>query len=87
VAIDGQAPVLLDSGIRCGADVLIALALGAQAVLLGRPWVYGLGLAGQRGVAHVLRVLLADFDLALALSGYASPAELAAHSVVRDVIG
>jgi isopentenyl diphosphate isomerase/L-lactate dehydrogenase-like FMN-dependent dehydrogenase len=87
VAVDGQAPVLLDSGIRCGADVLIALALGAQAVLLGRPWVYGLGLAGQRGVAHVLRVLLADFDLALALSGYASPAELAAHSVVRDVIG
>ena len=87
VAVDGQAPVLLDSGIRCGADVLIALALGAQAVLLGRPWVNGLGLAGQRGVAHVLRVLLADFDLALALSGYASPAELAAHSVVRDVIG
>lgn len=86
-AVDGRAPVLLDSGIRCGADVLIALALGAQAVLLGRPWVYGLGLAGQRGVAHVLRTLLADFDLTLALAGYASPAELGAHSVVRDVIG
>jgi lactate 2-monooxygenase len=81
-AVDGRAPVLLDSGIRCGADVLIALALGAQAVLLGRPWVYGLGLAGQRGVAHVLRVLLADLDLTLALAGYASPSELGAHSVV-----
>lgn len=86
-AVDGRAPVLLDSGIRCGADVLIALALGAQAVLLGRPWVYGLGLAGQCGVTHVLRGLLADFDLVLALSGYASPAELGTHSVVRDVIG
>jgi isopentenyl diphosphate isomerase/L-lactate dehydrogenase-like FMN-dependent dehydrogenase len=86
-AVDGRAPVLLDSGIRCGADVLIALALGAQAVLLGRPWVYGLGLAGQCGVTHVLRGLLADFDLVLALSGHASPAELGAHSVVRDVIG
>jgi lactate 2-monooxygenase len=81
-AVDGRAPVLLDSGIRCGADVLIALALGARAVLLGRPWVYGLGLAGQRGVAHVLRVLLADLDLTLALAGYASPSELGAHSVV-----
>ncbi|MFN2477859.1 MAG: alpha-hydroxy-acid oxidizing protein [Pseudonocardiaceae bacterium] len=86
-AVDGRAPVLLDSGIRCGADVLIALALGAQAVLLGRPWVYGLGLAGQRGVAHVLRILLGDLDLTMALAGYASPAELGAHSVVRDVVG
>lgn len=86
-AVGGRVPVLLDSGIRCGADVLIALALGAQAVLLGRPWVYGLGLAGQRGVTHVLRTLLGDFDLTLALAGYASPAELGAHSVVRDVIG
>ncbi|MGH3962217.1 MAG: alpha-hydroxy-acid oxidizing protein [Pseudonocardiaceae bacterium] len=83
-AVGGRAPVLLDSGIRCGADVLIALALGAHAVLLGRPWVYGLGLAGQRGVAHVLRAVLADLDLALALAGYARPAELNAHAVVRD---
>ncbi|HEV7451791.1 MAG TPA: lactate 2-monooxygenase [Pseudonocardiaceae bacterium] len=82
--VDGRAPVLLDSGIRCGADVLIALALGAQAVLLGRPWVYGLGLAGQRGVAHVLRAVLGDFDLSLALAGYARPSELDAQSVVRE---
>jgi lactate 2-monooxygenase len=86
-AVGGRAPVLLDSGIRCGADVLIALALGAQAVLLGRPWVYGLGLAGQPGVEHVLRGLLADLDLTLALSGHASQSELGAHSVVRDVVG
>lgn len=86
-AVDGRAPVLLDSGIRCGADVLIALALGAQAVLLGRPWVYGLGLAGRRGVEHVLRVFLGDLDLTLALAGYARPAELGAHSVVREGVG
>ena len=86
-AVDGRAPVLLDSGVRCGADVLIALALGAQAVLLGRPWVYGLGLAGQRGVEHVLRVILADVDLTLALAGYARPAELGAHSVVCETVG
>ena len=86
-AVDGRAPVLLDSGVRCGADVLIALALGAQAVLLGRPWVYGLGLAGQRGVEHVLRVILADVDLTLALAGYARPAELSAHSVVCETVG
>jgi isopentenyl diphosphate isomerase/L-lactate dehydrogenase-like FMN-dependent dehydrogenase len=86
-AVDGRAPVLLDSGIRCGADVLIGLALGAQAVLLGRPWVYGLGLAGQRGVEHVLRVTLADLDLTLALAGYARPADLDAHSVVREAVG
>jgi len=83
-AVDGRAPVLLDSGIRCGADVVIALALGAQAVLLGRPWVYGLGLAGQRGVEHVLRAVLGDLDLTLALAGYARPGELSAQSVVRD---
>jgi isopentenyl diphosphate isomerase/L-lactate dehydrogenase-like FMN-dependent dehydrogenase len=85
-AVDGRAPVLCDSGIRCGADVLIALALGAQAVLLGRPWIYGLGLAGQRGVEHVLRVVLGDLDLTLALAGYAQPAELGAHSVVRELV-
>lgn len=86
VAVVGErAPVLLDSGIRCGADVVIALALGARAVLLGRPWVYGLALAGRRGVEHVLRGILGDLDLTLALAGYARPGELAARSVVRDI--
>lgn len=55
-----------------------------QAVLLGRPWVYGLGLAGQGGVEHALRVVLGDFDLTLALAGYARPEELSAHSIVKD---
>jgi lactate 2-monooxygenase len=84
--VGGRAPVLLDSGIRCGADALIALALGARAVLLGRPWIYGLALAGQRGVEHVLRVLLGDLDLTLALAGYASLAELGVHSVIREIV-
>lgn len=83
-AVGGRAPVLLDSGIRCGADVLIALALGARAVLLGRPWVYGLGLAGQLGVEHVLRTVLGDLDLTLALAGYARPDELGAQSVIKE---
>jgi lactate 2-monooxygenase len=84
-AVEGRAEVLLDSGVRSGADALIALALGAQAVLFGRPWVYGLGLAGQRGVEHVLRTLLADLDLTMALSGYANPAELSTQSLAREV--
>lgn len=86
-AADGRAPVLLDSGIRCGADALIALALGAQAVLVGRPWIYGLGLAGQRGVEHALRMILADLDLTLVLAGYSRPSDLSAHSVVRESAG
>ncbi len=61
-----------DSGVRTGADVVKALALGAAAVLLGRPYVYGLALGGEAGVGHVLRCLLADLDLALALSGHRS---------------
>ncbi|MQA16879.1 MAG: alpha-hydroxy-acid oxidizing protein [Pseudonocardiaceae bacterium] len=84
-AVDGRGPVLFDSGVRCGADVVVALALGAQAVMLGRPWIYGLGLAGERGVTHVLRSLLADLDLTLALSGYARPDEVCAETVVTEV--
>ncbi|GAA2425609.1 alpha/beta fold hydrolase [Streptomyces macrosporus] len=75
-AVAGRVPVLMDSGVRSGTDVAKALALGADAVLVGRPYVYGLGLSGQQGVEHVLRCLLAELDLALALTGCASPAEL-----------
>jgi lactate 2-monooxygenase len=71
-----QITVLFDSGIRTGADIAKALALGAQAVFVGRPFLYGLALAGQDGVEHVLRCLLADLDLTLALSGYATHREL-----------
>jgi lactate 2-monooxygenase len=69
-------PVLFDSGIRGGADIFKALALGADAVCLGRPYVWGLALDGQAGVEHVLRCLLAEFDLTLALSGYTSVDQL-----------
>jgi isopentenyl diphosphate isomerase/L-lactate dehydrogenase-like FMN-dependent dehydrogenase len=75
-AVGERVEVLFDSGIRTGADIVKALALGARAVLVGRPWVYGLALGGQDGVKHVLRSLLADLDLALALSGHRTPGEL-----------
>ncbi|MDQ0736434.1 alpha-hydroxy-acid oxidizing protein [Arthrobacter agilis] len=82
--VDGRVPVLFDSGIRTGSDILIALALGATAVLIGRPWVYGLALAGTAGAETVLRNLLAELDIALGLSGHASLAELGSGSVARD---
>jgi L-lactate dehydrogenase (cytochrome) len=79
----GDLPVLFDSGVRTGADACKALALGAAAVLLGRPWVHGLALGGEAGVHHVLRSFLADLDLQAGLSGHASCAELGLGSVVR----
>ena len=75
-AVGGDMPVLFDSGIRSGADIAKALALGAAAVLVGRPWLWGLALDGQAGVEAVLRTLLAELDLTLALSGCASLAEV-----------
>lgn len=68
-ALGPDAIVLMDSGIRTGADVLKALALGADAVLLGRPYAYGLAVGGQEGVETVIRQLMAEIDLTLALSG------------------
>lgn len=75
-AVGGDLTVLFDSGVRTGADVVKALALGARAVLLGRPFMYGLGLGGQAGVEHVLKCLLAEFDLTVALSGGRTLADL-----------
>jgi lactate 2-monooxygenase len=71
-AVGGRVPVLLDSGIRGGADVFKALALGARAVLIGRPYCYGLAIAGAEGVRDVIDNLRADFDLTMGLSGCAS---------------
>jgi len=82
-AVGERLTVLFDSGVRTGADVLKALALGADAVLIGRPYAYGLAHGGQGGVRHVLRSLLADLDLATALSGHRSVAELTGDSLAR----
>ncbi|WP_116114073.1 lactate 2-monooxygenase [Amycolatopsis ruanii] len=83
-AVGDRIEVLFDSGVRTGADILKALALGAKAVLVGRPWVYGLGHAGEDGVRHVLRSLLADLDISLALTGHHSIAELGPESLQRS---
>jgi lactate 2-monooxygenase len=82
-AVPDDFPVLFDSGIRTGADMLKALALGARAVLVGRPYVWGLGLGGEEGVVQVLRGLLADFDLTLALSGYTKPSGVGQEALRR----
>jgi isopentenyl diphosphate isomerase/L-lactate dehydrogenase-like FMN-dependent dehydrogenase len=75
-AVGPDAVVLMDSGIRTGADVVKALALGANAVLLGRPFVYGLAVGGQEGVETVIAQLAAEVDLTMALSGARSVADL-----------
>jgi lactate 2-monooxygenase len=81
-AVAGRIPVLMDSGIRGGADVFKAIALGARAVCLGRPYVYGLALAGADGVGEVIRNLLADFELTMGLAGCRSLAEITRESLV-----
>ena len=72
----GDAPVVFDSGVRTGADVVKALALGASAVGIGRPYAYGLAVGGQEGIEHVLRCLLAEADLTMAIDGYPTIADL-----------
>jgi len=74
--VGGRIPVLMDSGIRSGADVFKAIALGASAVLLGRPYVYGLAIAGEVGVREVLRNMRAEFDLTMGLAGCASVGDI-----------
>jgi lactate 2-monooxygenase len=83
-AVGESCEVLFDSGIRSGSDALKALALGARAVCLGRPYVWGLALGGEQGVVEVLRAFLADLDLNMALSGHASIVEVGAHTLVRN---
>ncbi|QEN13226.1 lactate 2-monooxygenase [Mycolicibacterium sp. ELW1] len=76
VAAAGDVPVLFDSGIRSGADIVKALALGAKAVGIGRPYAYGAALAGTDGIVHVLRSLLAETDLIMAIDGYPTLGDL-----------
>ena len=75
-SVGGELAVLLDSGVRSGSDVFKALALGADAVLVGRPYLWGLALEGEAGVATVLKMLLAELDLTMALSGHTRPGDL-----------
>jgi isopentenyl diphosphate isomerase/L-lactate dehydrogenase-like FMN-dependent dehydrogenase len=82
-AVDGRVPVLVDGGIRRGVDVAIALALGADAVLVGRPALWGLAAGGEEGAQRVLEMLRSELELTLALCGCASPGELGEAHVRR----
>ncbi len=75
-AVQGKVPLLLDGGVRRGTDVAKALALGAKAVLIGRPQVHALSVAGTAGVAHMLHILRAELELAMASLGCSTPLEL-----------
>jgi lactate 2-monooxygenase len=81
--VGGRVPVIFDSGIRQGSDAFIALALGATAVAIGRPYAYGLGIAGEAGVREVIRNLLAELDITLGLSGHTSIDALGSHALRR----
>ena len=75
-AVQGQVPLLLDSGVRHGTDVVKALALGASAALIGRPQLYALATAGLVGVAHLLHLLRAELELTMAQLGCATVADI-----------
>jgi lactate 2-monooxygenase len=75
--------ILFDSGVRGGSDVIKALALGADAVCLGRPYIWGLALEGQAGVETVLKMVLAELDLTMALCGYTSPDQLGPDALLE----
>jgi isopentenyl diphosphate isomerase/L-lactate dehydrogenase-like FMN-dependent dehydrogenase len=80
--VDGRIPVLFDSGIRGGADVFKALALGARAVCVGRPYAYGLAIAGEAGVEAVLRNFVAELDLTMGLAGCRAVSDIRRDMVV-----
>ncbi|MBI4392339.1 MAG: alpha-hydroxy-acid oxidizing protein [Euryarchaeota archaeon] len=80
-AVDGRCEVYVDGGVRRGTDVLIALALGADAVLIGRPILWSLAIAGEAGVERALRLLRDEFDSAMALAGFKSPDEVTKDAV------
>ena len=82
-AVGGKLAVLFGSGVRTGPDVYRALALGAEAVLVGRPYVYGLALEGEEGVRHVLRTLLAELEINLTIAGVGHHRDLAPSALVR----
>lgn len=75
--------ILFDSGIRSGSDVIKALSLGAKAVLIARPWVWGLTCAGQAGVEHVIKTLLADLEVSMGLMGKSDVADLSMDNLEK----
>ncbi len=83
-AVQDRIPVLLDSGVRRGADVLKAIALGARAVLIGRPYAYALASHGEEGVRHLIRTLMGEIDLSVALSGLTSIASVDRNLLAPD---
>ena len=83
-AVGDELAVLLDSGVRGGADAIKAIALGADAVCVGRPYLWGLALEGREGVEKVLKMTLAELDLTLALAGYRSPGQLDRAALADD---
>lgn len=80
--IDGRMPILFDSGIRSGRDAFIALALGATAVLVGRPYLWGLTVGGALGVAHVIRLLRDELEMTMALTGCAQLGDIGHHCLI-----
>ena len=82
-AVGAKVPVLFGSGVRTGTDVYRALALGAEAVVIGRPYVHGLALGGEAGVRHMLRTLLAELEITLGIAGVGSHRELDPGALVR----
>jgi isopentenyl diphosphate isomerase/L-lactate dehydrogenase-like FMN-dependent dehydrogenase len=80
----GDVPVIFDSGVRGGEHVVKALALGAAAVAIGRPYAYGLALGGMEGIVHVLRCLLAETDLLMAVDGYPTIADLGPDALLTS---
>jgi lactate 2-monooxygenase len=78
----GSTPVLFDSGVRSGEHVIKALALGATAIAIGRPYAYGLAIGGVDGIVHVLRCLLAEAELLMAIDGYPTLADLTPDSLI-----
>ncbi|MCA3225780.1 MAG: alpha-hydroxy-acid oxidizing protein, partial [Burkholderiales bacterium] len=86
-AVAGRVPVLLDGGIRRGSDVFKALALGAAAVLVGRPALWGLAVAGQDGVARVLELLDDELDRTMGLAGVARASDIVAAGLVVPARG
>jgi 4-hydroxymandelate oxidase len=83
-AVAGRIPVMLDSGIRRGTDVLMALALGAKAVFVGRPYIYGLAVGGARGVERVISILRDELERVMALTGRRSIAEIDSSVLWKD---